>query len=115
MAFNVRIFGFRGIHQIPSVLPKQYSSDSVYQLVFPYEFSEVLSAGAVAVSSAPVANSNLMLLRVEVADAQTIRFEINPPLRGIAAFNGSPALSGMQQFYFRSGWTISIIDAAGLP
>lgn len=116
MAFNVRVFGFRGITQIPLMLPKQYSADSVFQLVYPYEWSAVLSVSAAAVSSAAQAAPDATkILRIEVPDGQSIRYEINPPGRNIAAGTQSPILSGINQFYFSQGYTVSLIDAAGLP
>lgn len=119
MSFNVRVFGHRGLEQMPRLRPFQHSEDSVYQLSQPYEFRETLVADSVAVSSAPVADVNsgaaVTILNVEVPDAQAIRYEVNPPGRSVAAFSGSPKMSGVMQFYFRTGYTISIIDAAGLP
>lgn len=119
MAFNVRIFGYRGIEQLPVVLPKQFSSDAVYQLMQPYEFAETIVVSNVAASSsANVAADKVSILRIEVPDGQTIRYEINPPNRPggvVTAASGSPALSGKDQFYFKPGWTVSLIDAADLP
>ena len=115
MAFNTRCFGFRGIDQLPIMLPKQYNSDSVFQLVYPYEWAQTLVVSTSAVSSAPIATPDrTTLLYVEVPDGQAIRFEINPPGRSVAAFAGSPRMSGVQQYYFRQGYTISVIDAAAL-
>lgn len=116
MSFNVRIFGYRGITQLDNVLPKQYSSDSVFQLIQPYEWKQLLVADVAAVSSAAQPAPDMTnILRIEVRDGQSIRYEINPPGRAVVAASGSPILSGHDQFYFRQGWTISIIDAAGLP
>lgn len=116
MAFNVRVFGHRGIEQLHESLPRQFSSDSVHVLVQPYEWAGLLVATAVAVSSnAQAIPDKTQILRVEVPDGQSIRYEINTPGRGAVAGNNSPILSGHDQFYFRQGWTISIIDAATLP
>lgn len=121
MAFNVRIFAFPGTSQIPVINPQQFSSDSVQQLRYPYNWSQTIVAGAGAVSSAPVVEASpdaTLLLRIEVPDGQAIRYEINPPNRpgGVLAAGGnSPILSGKDIFYFRPGWTVSVIDAAGLP
>lgn len=114
MSFNTRIFGHSGIQQIENIRPKQYSADSVYTLVQPYTFSQVLSTSAVAVSSAPNVVTTTTILRIEVPDGQTIRYEINPPGRNVAASTNSPSLSGKDQFYFAPGWSVSVIDAAGL-
>lgn len=119
MAFSVRIFGHRGIIQMPLVLPKQFSSDSIFQLIQPYEWGQVISVSAVAASSAAVAAPDkTAILRIEVPDGQTVRYEINPPNRTggiVAAGNGSPRISGFNQFYFGQGFTISLIDASNYP
>lgn len=115
MAFNVRVFGYRGVTHLHVVLPKQYSADSVAQLEQPYEFSQVISVSGGAASSAPDAGSKTTLLRIEVPDGQTVRYEINPTGRSVAAGNASPSLSGKDVFAFSPGWSVSLIDAAGLP
>lgn len=115
MAFNVRIFGYRGTRQILA-RQTQFQSDSVQVLEEPYEFSEVIATnGATAVSSVSNPATQVQILRVEVPDGQTIRYEINPPSRAVAAGNASPRLSGVDQFYFQPGWTISIVEAASFP
>lgn len=116
MAFNVRVFGFRGVQELTKVNPKQFSSDAIHQLVHPYEWRETLVAGAAAVSSAAQGQTDqTTLLRVEVPDGQAIRYEINPPTRSgglVSAGVNSPKLSGINHFFFGAGWTISIIDAS---
>lgn len=114
MAFNCRIFGHRGITQIHETLPKQFSADSVHVLVQPYEFSQVISVSAAAASSAPDAGTRTKILRIEIPDGQTVRYEINPPGRNVAAGNLSPRMSGFDQVEFAPGWTISLIDATAL-
>ena len=84
-------------------------------LVYPQEFSQVIAVGAVAVSSAPDVGTQTNILRIEVPDGQSVRFEINPQGRNVAAGNASPILSGHDQFYFKPGWSVSLIDAAALP
>lgn len=115
--YNVRIFGFRGVTQLPLILAKQMSTDSVVQLVQPYEFSLVIPVviGGAAVSSAPNLAVATVLLRIEVPDGQQIRFEINPPGRGIGAGNQSQSLSGKDQFAFAPGWSVSIADIGAFP
>lgn len=115
MAYNVRIFGYRGVTHLTIVLPKQFSSDTVSQLDQPYEFAGLVSVSSVAASSVADTGEKTTLLRVEVPDGQTVRYEINPPGRNVAAGNTSPSLSGKDVFAFSKGWTISLIDAAGLP
>lgn len=118
MAFNVRVFAYVGLQQMPNILPKQYSSDSVYQMIEPYNWGQTISVSAVAASSAPVTGDNTNMIRIEVPDGQTVRYEINPPNRpgGVVVANvNSPSLSGKDYFYFKSGWSVSLIDAAALP
>lgn len=115
MTVSCRIFGHTGIEQIIMPKPRQYNSDSVFTLVQPYVFKENLTAGAVAVSSAPYADDRVRILRVEVQDGGAIRYEVNPPNREggvLAAGVNSPILSGHDQFYWRTGWSLSVIDAS---
>src|ERR1700704_761346 len=111
MAFNVRVFGYRGVTHLTIVLPKQFSSDTVSQLDQPYEFSQVISVSGAAASSAADTGAKTTLLRIEVADGQTVRYEINPPGRNVAAGNASPRLSGVDVFAFAPGWSVSLVDA----
>lgn len=116
MAFSVRIFGHEGLEQMRLAMPRQHTEDSVFQLTQPYKFSQVISVSAVAASSAPnTTEDRVTILRVEVPDGQAVRYEINPPGRNVAASTNSPILSGHDQFVFMPGWSISLIDAAGLP
>lgn len=116
MAFDVRTFGFRGLAQIPIINQLQFSADSIYQLVYPYEWVQrVTTAGAVAVSTtARPAGDRTVLVMIEVPDNQIIRFEINPPGRAVAASINSPSLAGRNNFYFQQGWTLSVVDAAAV-
>lgn len=121
MAFNCRIFAYQGIQQMPVVLPKQFSSDSVFQVVEPYIWGALVSVSAAAVStpaSALAGDSKTTMIRIEVPDGQTVRYEINPPNRvggAVVANTNSPSLSGKDYFYFSPGWTVSLIDASSLP
>ena len=112
MAFRVRIFGYRGIVQMPAILSRQFSADSVFTLEQPYEFAQnLLTTGAVAVQSAADPGARTKILRIEVDDGQTMRYEINPPGRNTAASTNSPRLSGIDHFKFEPNWTLSIIEA----
>lgn len=115
MAFNVRLFAHEGLQQMKLVLPIQHSEDSVFQLTQPYLWAQTKSVSAAAISSDADNTARVNILRVEVPDGQAIRYEINPPSRNVVAGSGSPILSGHDQFAFQPGWTISMIDAAGLP
>lgn len=118
MSFNVRIFAYVGLQQMPNILPKQFSADSVYQVIEPYNWGQTISVSATAASSAAVAAPDTTnMIRIEVPDGQTVRYEINPPNRpggAVVAGVNSPALSGKDYFYFRTGWSVSLVDAAGL-
>lgn len=115
MAFSVRTFGYRGIAQIPEVNARQYSSDSVMMLIEPYEWAQLLAING---NTPPVFQTQSpdksTILRIEVPDAQTIRYEINPPGRSVVVSALSPSLSGKDQFYWGLGWSLSVADAATL-
>lgn len=119
MSFNVRCFGYRGITQLIQPMPKQFSSDSVFQLIQPYEWAQNISVSSVAASTSPTAvPDKTQIVRIEVPDGSVVRYEINPSNRpggAIIANTNSPILSGINQFFFQQGWTVSLIDAAGLP
>lgn len=122
MPFTVRIFGHDGLSRM-KVLGAgagQLSTDSVFQLNQPYLWTQQLAtnglspvASSVAPTPAGKANDPTDVLRIEVPDAQAIRYEVNPPNRNVAASVNSPILSGLNQIKFGAGWTISIIDASG--
>jgi len=115
MTVSCRIFGHTGLEQLVMPTPRQFTGDTGFVLVQPYLFNENLTAGAVAVSSTSNSDSRTRLLRVEVQDGGSIRYEINPPNREggpVTANVNSPILSGHDQMYFRQGWSISVIDAS---
>jgi hypothetical protein len=115
MPFNVRIFAHRSLEQMVHK-DRQYTSDTVFVLTQPYEWAQRLTAGGVAVDSLRIVDDNpqagVNILRIEVPPGEAIRYEINPPGRAVAASIDSPILSGNDQFYFRSGYSISVIDAS---
>ena len=113
MAFSVRIQGYRGLTQLPILMPKQFNSDSSFMLIEPYEWAALLTTnGSTPVVSSPqAAPDKTTILRIEVADGQKIRYEINPPGRNIAASLSSPGMSGVNLYAFAVGWTISMIEA----
>lgn len=117
--FNVRIFTYRGIVQVQQRLVKQFNADSVFLLDDPYIASQVLAVpgggGAVSSTVFTVPDAS-QVLRVEIADGQQVRYEINPngPTATTARIAGtnSPRLSGFDQFVWAPGYTISLCDAA---
>ena len=111
MTTAVRLFTHRGLVSTPITVTNRDSKDSVYLLEQPYLAAELLSATTAAVtSSGATAPANASILRVEVEDGKSIRYEINPPSRAVAASANSPVLSGKDQFHFGVGWTISVIE-----
>lgn len=115
---NVRVFAYRGMRQIQHLLDKQFTGDTVFVLDEPYIWSQVISVSAVAASSAPVANDGSTIMRLEVPDGAQVRYEINPsgPTASNArvAGNSSPRTSGFDNFQWAPGYSVSLIDAAGL-
>jgi hypothetical protein len=120
MAFNVRVLTYRGIRQTSEVLPKRFSSDSVFLRDEPYNSSQIVVVSGVANASIPPANegsSPLMVL--EIPDGQAVRYEIN--MQGAAgtgarvAGSTSPKATGTAIFHWNAGASVSLIDAAGLP
>lgn len=120
MAFNVRLFGYMGIIQVQQRLVQQYSADSVFLNEEPCLWSQVLNCSAVAISSAVIGTvpDKTTLVCVEVPDGQQIRYEVQPqgPTgSGVrVAGNASRRGSGWFNLYWNPGYTLSVIDAAGL-
>lgn len=119
MAFNVRVFGYRGMRQLPNMDNKQFTSDTVYSLEEPYEWSQAISVNGIVMDPpfvGPGASADLArILRIEVADGQAVRYEINPPGRNVQAGNASPKLSGVDVFPWATGYSISLVDALLYP
>lgn len=116
MAFNVRIFGYRGISQIRQVLPQQYTADSVFLLDEPFIFGQTISVSAAAAISTANTDASVRVLRVEVPPLQAVRYRIIPAGQTVVDANTDcPYLTGLNNFGFAPSWKISLIDAAGLP
>lgn len=115
MAFNVRVHAYRGLKQLFQNHGTQFSSDSVKMLMEPYVWGQTLVADAAPVSLAPDSSDGVKVIRIEVAAAQAIRYEINPPNQARVAGANSPLLSGIDVFDFHPGWSLSIVDAAAFP
>jgi hypothetical protein len=117
MAFNCRIVTYKGIRQVRQVLPKQYSSDSVFIRDEPYNSSQIVVVSGVAAGSVPqAADSDSTLMVLEIPDGQAVRYEVN--LQGSAgtgariAGTNSPRATGTQIFHWGNGANISLVDAA---
>jgi len=115
MAFNCRIFAHEGLAQMRLILPVQHTEDTVYQLTQPYVFSQILTVTSTPVSSDADSTPRVTILRIEVPDGASIRYEINPTGRNIQAGNESPILSGMNNFQWAPEWRLSVVDAAAFP
>ena len=116
MAFNVRVFGYRGMRQLPHLAQHQFTGDTVYALEEPYEWAQLLTVTGDAMTPFVIPPADLShILRIEVPPGAAVRYEINPPSRVVVAGNGSPRLTGVDVFPWSSGYSISLVDAAGHP
>lgn len=120
MAYNVRLFGYQGILQVPIHLPRQFNSDSIFLNDEPCLWSQVISVSNVAAVSAVVALNpdKTTIVCVEVPDGMQVRYEVQPqgptaPGARVAG-NASRRASGFFNLSWNAGYTISLIDAAGL-
>jgi len=122
MSFNVRLFGHNQITRLHDGVQKALHTDSIYQLKQPYLWaSGVLpSTGATPVTYTQTAipagqtQDTTSILRVEIQDGQSIRYEVNPPNRSVAASASSPIMTGRNQIEFGVQWQFSFIDAAAV-
>ena|ERR1700761_5825755 len=121
MAFNVRVITYKGMRDIPRVLQKQNTEDSVFVRDEPYSSSQIVVVSSVAAASVPQAGdaSGSALMVLEIPDGQAVRYEVN--LSGSTALNArvagatSPRATGTQIFHFGNGASISLVDAAAFP
>lgn len=112
MTTAVKIFAHRGIVSAHNARPAETAPESISLLLQPYLAREALTATASAVSSASATTpANTRILRVEIEDSKTIRYELNPPQRNVPADANSPRLSGDNILDVGEGWTISVIEA----
>ncbi len=117
MSFNVRIYGYKGMRQVPNLSAQQFTGDTVYAMDEPYEWvqkisvnGDVMTPGFVTVN--PDKSS---VIRVEVPPGAAVRYEVNPTGRNVAAGDNSPRLSGVDVFPWGQGWSFSMVDGAGHP
>lgn len=112
MTFNVRIFAYPGI--VAAIQPQvvQQSADSVFMLRDPYLTGQKLvSNGATEVASTPLPTGT-RVLRVEVDDSNTIRYEVRMGANQRAASTNSPTLSGRELVFVSDGAVFAFVDAA---
>jgi hypothetical protein len=114
MTFNVRLFGYRGMRQLPHLAQHQFTSDTVYALEEPYEWSQVIAITGTVMAPSFISPSPdpARILRIEVPDGAAVRYEINPYGRSVAAGNQSPKLTGSDVFPWAIGYSVSLVDAA---
>lgn len=115
MSFWVRAYGFRGFVQLPQVNPQQLQTDSVQALYWPYEWVQAMKvSGEKPPAFIPglVVPDMSQILRLEVPERAEIRFELNPPNRGVVVSSLSPSMRGERNFPWGPGWSLSICDAA---
>jgi hypothetical protein len=119
MAFNVRLFGYRGIVQGIIQIPQQDSKDSLFMLKQPYEFALIAASNGstpVVMTTGLLAQNDFSrILRVEIPDGSLIRYEVNTAQHSALAGNISPILSGIMQLEWTSGASFSFVDAASFP
>lgn len=115
---NCRIFAYSGI--VTAIQPQivQQSADSVFMLRDPYISGQKLVLnGSTPVSSAPLPVGT-RVLRVEVDDGSTIRYEMqsgaNAGTSARVAGTNSPALSGREILFASDGAVFSFVDAAAV-
>jgi hypothetical protein len=115
MAFFVRIFSYSGV--VAALQPQvvQQSADSVFMLRDPYTFvcPKLQSNGATEVASPPLP-AGTKVLRVEVDDGATIRYEMRMGANNRTAGTNSPALSGQNVIFASDGAVFAFVDAAAV-
>lgn len=115
MAFAVRIFTYPGI--VAAIQPQivQQSSDSVFMLRDPYIGGQKLTSnGATEVASTPL-DTGTHVLRIEVDDGNTIRYEIRMGPNTRPASTGSPSISGREIIFASAGAVFAFVDASATP
>lgn len=121
MSFPVRIYGYLGLARVPVTNDGGTAGqDSVYVLEQGYLWNQVLTTNGVTsvvstVAAVPPHRSidSTKLLRVEVPDGQSIRYEITRDGTAPTATTNSPLLTGRDQIMFGPGWLLAVIDASG--
>lgn len=119
MAFNCRIYTYRGMIQVQQRMVKQFNSDSVFLLDEPYIGAQLMlvpSGGAAVMSGVFAVPDDSQILRLEVPDGSQVRYEINPngPNASTTKSAGalSPRTSGFTNFPWGKGYTLSLCDAS---
>lgn len=115
---TVRIFGYRGLARIPVTQDGGTSgNDSVYVLEQPYLWNQLVTTGATSVIStvAAVPSGHTIdptrLLRIEIPDGSSVRYEVSMNGQTVTASASSPLLTGRDQIQFGPNALIALIDA----
>ena len=114
----VRIFGYRGLARIPVISDGgNDGSDSVYVLAQPYLWGQlVTTSGTSVISTAASVPSGLSvdptrMLRVEIPDGSSVRYEVSMTGNTVTASASSPLLTGRDNIQFGPNALIALIDA----
>lgn len=112
MPFNVRIFCYSGV--VPAVRPRetQLSGDSVYMLIEPYLTGQKLPSNGATEVPFDAVPAGTKVLRVEVDDGNTIRYEIRQGANKRVASTNSPSFSGRDIIPVSDGAVFAFVDAA---
>lgn len=115
MTFAVRCFFYPGI--VAAIQPQivQQSTDSVFMLRDPYISGQKLTSNGATEVAATAAPAGTKLIRVEVDDGNTIRYEIRMGGNVRVASTNSPTLSGREILFASDGAVFAFCDAAATP
>ena len=113
MAFNVRIFFYAGI--VPAIQPRtiQMSTDSVFMLIEPYMSGQKQASNGATEVAFAAAPAGAKVMRIEVDDGNTIRYELRQGANSRTAGANSPAMSGRDIMPISDGAVFAFIDATG--
>lgn len=106
-SINVRIFGYRGLRQLPEAgRPTYLNATPPLRVIEPYEWTQILRTnGGTPVTSRPIVPDLSTFLKIEVPDGYTIQYEINNKKVTV----NSPELSGTQIVQWNVGWMLSVV------
>lgn len=117
MTFAVRLFPYSGVATAKLSQVIQQGGDSVFVLRDPYMAlanNKLTSNGATEVASNPMP-AGTTLLRVEVDDGNTIRYEMRMGANTRTASTNSPTLSGREIIFASDGAVFAFVEAAATP
>lgn len=121
-AYNVRVFGYQGVREIPRLNPKQFASDAIQVNDEPPLWSQVLpmvSGSAAVASTISESPDGATIVVIEIPDGQAIRYELQPT--GPTATNArtpgnlSRRMAGTEAIAWTNGAILAIVDAGAFP